>query len=178
MSTIVVGTVQMSNGQVPNFYNETNGSLIKNEKTVNYQVKIINGHIFVEYDDPFQNEDVDEIFRTTRYLLDTTILSVILSEKVGLLCSLESCKLESGEIISAIPDRAPTTEKLVFSQHDLLSFIGKRPRLRYAIRDLNQGLLNREDCPFFFFRAIETLAKEVCDKERLVKKDWDSFIYH
>ena len=56
--------------------------------------------------------------------------------------------------------RAPINDQLpsfsnISDNRELQNIIGKNGVLRYAIRDVNQGLLHREDCPFYFYRAIK-----------------------
>jgi hypothetical protein len=176
ISTIICGTLRLSNGQVPDIFIDWPGK-IKTDKDdeIGFRCKILSGHIIVEYFHSLKDEDIDEVFRMTRHLVDYTILTKILFERIGLLYTLETCKRDTGEIVNAIPDRAPAVEDIQISFSDVLNLIGADHRLRYALKDFNQGLITREDCPFYFYRSIETLAKAVCKKDKINRKDWNEF---
>jgi len=169
----------LSNGQKPSLYIET--PLIKgcleNGNNLTCQCKIIGGNILVEVIEGFQEEKVivDEIFRITRHIVDSLILSQVALEGIGLTYTLEVCKIHTGEVIYAQPDFIPQLEELEFEYQDIFDLISRRFEIRYAIRDFNQGLIDRENCPFLFHRVIETLAKVVCKRSELSKADWERF---
>lgn len=176
---IVFGSLRLSNGQKPGFVIEI--PLLKGqlEDTSSFSCicKILGGVILVEFTEGFQEEKiiVDEVFRITRHIIDNLILSQVAIEGIGVSYTLEFCKIYTGEVIYAQPDLAPQIADIQLNYQDLFELIGRKFEIRYAIRDFNQGLIDRENCPFLFHRAIETLAKVVCNQSELSKKDWDKF---
>ena len=86
-----------------------------------------------------------------------------------------SLRLSNGQSPSLCFDFISQLESISFRVEDVSKLLGIIPELRYAVRDFNQGLLDRENCPFLFHRATETLAKLICSREELSKKDWDDF---
>lgn len=130
----------------------------------------------IEYPDGFRDgAEVDEIFRSSRHLLDNTVLSRVVTEGIGLLCTLDYCVTSGGGVVPANPDSAPDVD-VEIDRETVTRLVGTIPSLRYAVRDFNQGLLHREDCPIYFYRAIEALAKVVCKREdRLGKRDWKDY---
>jgi hypothetical protein len=176
MSTSVSGSLRLLNGQVPNLNFELNGILKIEKEDVEWQCRILGGHFIVEFPNwPTKHQDDDEIFRVAQTLIDNMILCPIVDEGVGLSYTLEHCKKWNGEIILKKPDQAPQIEDIQIDRDRIFNLIGGQPELRYAIRDFNQGLLDRENCPILFYRAIETLAKLFTNKEKLEAKDWNTF---
>ena len=187
MSTVVVGRLMLSNGDVPYFSASTFGKVVEGSVGTDGAMQIdspfvpcncyiINGRIFVEFPEGFALEP-DDIFRITRGVVDNLMLSLVADEGIGLRHTLEYCKMHSGEIVPALPDHVGKTddEDGIASREMLYNLMGIIPAIRYAIMDYNQGLLYRDNCPFLFYRAIESLARAVCNKgenEGLGDSDW------
>jgi len=178
MTTYVSGTLRLANGQGPHpLFISVDGAIQVDKATMPYQLEILGGHIMLRFPRGFQEEDhnVDELFRFARHIVDNAILSQIALEGVGLSYTLDYCRTRDGKVLILDPDRAPQIDGIALSFGDVLELTGSRAQLRYAIRDFNQGLIDREDCPFFFYRAIEILAKTITNKEELDAKDWNDF---
>ena len=183
MSTLVYGSLSLSNGQSPHLCIEI--PLLKchseNGSILICQTTIIGKNILVEFIEGFHQEEVvvDEIFRTTRHIIDTLVLSQVAIEGIGLMYTLEFCKTDTGKVIPLVPDCISQIEDVRFEYQELFKLLGSKPQIRYAIRDFNQGLIDRENCPFLFRRAIETLAKFFRNNENNEKKltgeDWNKF---
>lgn len=174
---VVSGTVKLSNGQTPSIYVKLPGAIRLHEQEIDYECIIIGGNITVIFPVGICEDILDEIFRITRHIIDNAILALAINYGIGLLYTLDFCRTSCGDVVQALPDQVPkedATETLAY--YDIYKLMGVRPDLRYAIRDYNQGLIQREDCPIFFYRAIETMAKIVCNKESdITKADWDNY---
>ena len=99
-------------------------------------------------------------------------------EGVGASYSLESYWKEAGFISRILPHQAPSVTTVATKEEEVYDLISGNSQLRYAVRDFNQGLIYSQDCPYLFYRAIETLARLVCGKDDfqgLTRKDWKVF---
>lgn len=127
MSTIVSGSLRLSNGQKPGLCIETSfiKGYLENGSNLTYQCKIIGGNILVEVIEGFQEEEVivDEIFRISRHIVDNLILSQVALEGIGLTYTLEVCKTHTGEVIDAQPDFIPQLEEIKFEYQDIFDLI-------------------------------------------------------
>ena len=169
---LVSGKISLSNGRPPDIYIMSSGRMPSEEEDRRFKCTILGGHIVVEYPDGAPTDDVDDIFRVSRLLVDNTILSTVVTEGVGLSCVLDYCRTDSGEVALAPYDKAPAVEPKV-DRATITDLMAVVPYLRYAIRDLNQGLLHREDSPVYFYRAIEALARSISRSyAELTPADW------
>jgi len=176
MSTVVCGTLRLTNGQAPSIFDDLSGTAKVGNVDVAYRCTIFGGHIVVEYTGGLQEEEIDEVFRVTRHLVDNRVLCRVLIEGIGLSYTLEYCRKPPGEIILAAPDQAPQVEELEADVKTFFNLMGSKADLRYAIRDFNQGLIDRESCPFLFYRAIETCARVVSGTAgKLTSEAWKGF---
>ncbi|MDE1765080.1 MAG: hypothetical protein KGI27_02275 [Thaumarchaeota archaeon] len=177
MGPMVSGSLRLTNGQLPNLFIETEGFAIVNEENIPYRSKLLGSHFIVEFQDPLRNEnEVDEIFRVSKHIIDNMILSQVAIEGIGLFYTVEHCRKSNGDMVISIPDQSPKDESSILVFNDVLNIIGKYPDVRYAIRDLNSGLTDRENCPVYFYRCIETLAKFITGKVDEIGEDgWKDF---
>ncbi|MDE1768319.1 MAG: hypothetical protein KGH62_03040 [Candidatus Micrarchaeota archaeon] len=176
MKTIVVGKCMLSNGKPPMFHIEVNEWIfhLSDSIKLRYNAVILAGHITIEFLDELNYSD-DDIFRISRHIVEAAILTQILKNGTGVTYALESCRKADNSGIFAIPDTIKEP-KAIFDENKLVNLIGANISVRWTIRDFNNGLINREDCPFLFYRAIETIAKEIIKKQtKLEKLDWDEF---
>jgi hypothetical protein len=180
MNVLVLGSIRLSNGDPPLSASwAAHGGGKSDTEELEFNLNIVAGRITVEYLKGFQNEgvNVDEVFRTTRHLIDNSVSKNILFEGIGLQYVLEQCRLATGDVVKATPDQAPPTgeETQKFDDIEFYNVLGGDDKLRFAIRDFNAGLLDRENCPLLFYRAIETLAKDVIGKDDLDSSDWKAY---
>lgn len=176
LSTIVSGTLILPNGEEPKIYFETDGALINGKVKVPYKCSILGKHISLEFLEGFESEnDIDKIFRAAKHIIDSTILSRVILDGVGFLYTIETCRKHNGEFHLAKPDQAPLEQNISFDTNLLIKLIGLEENLMFAIRDFNQGLIDRENCPVLFYKSIEILAKLLTGKKELESKDWNEF---
>ncbi|MDE2589110.1 MAG: hypothetical protein KGL95_05545 [Patescibacteria group bacterium] len=178
MATIVVGSLILSNGQSPHIFIEVEGYAVVNNEKTEYVSKIIGSHIIIEFPNSLKNEnETDDIFRISRHIIDNMILSQTVIVGSGLSYTVEYCKKSNVEMILATPDHAPDDKIKIPDLPDIYQIIGENSEIRYAIRDFNSGLIDRENCPLYFYRCIESLAKSITKKEdnNLESKDWEQF---
>jgi len=178
MSTMVSGSLKLPNGRAPDvFFKVSDASIQWNKGNISYECNILGGHILVEFLEGLEENEIDdEIFRLAKYIIDNIVLTQTVLQGVGLSYTVEYCWKGKSEIVAAIPDKAPDTGDIQVNHQEIFRLMGIFPLLRYAVRDFNQGLIDREDCPFFFYRAIETLAKLICHTtDDLEPKDWSNF---
>ncbi len=176
--TLVSGTLRLANGQpphVPCF--QASGRAAAPDGEVTYQCTILGGHILVELSGSVLERDqpVDHIVDFVRDLIDALVLTEVAMHGVGMHSTIEYCRKYNGEVSLAGVDRSPHLAVVPADAKGILDLIGPMPRLRWALRDYNQGLVDRKDCPFFFYRAIETFAKVVTNKDDLSGEDWAEF---
>lgn len=176
---VVSGTLRQSNGEFPPlFINASDGKVQLGTGTSPCEITILGGHIIVRIDSVPEDMPDDEVFRITRHIVDAAVLTQTVRQGVGLSYTVENLWRGTGDVMRAVPDSVPRTETININDKEVGNLIGANTLLRYAVRDFNQGLVYREDCPLLFYRAIETLAKLVCNKndsEKLSQKDWDIF---
>ncbi len=182
MSTIISGSLRLSNGQSPSLCIDVPRIEIPQEDSTQWisSCKILGGSLlieFIEFTEKLPEKDIpiDELLRVAKHIVDGLILSQVAVEGIGLSYSLDFYKTCTGEVLSVPFDFISQLESISFRAEDVSNLLGIIPELRYAIRDFNQGLLDRENCPFLFHRTTETLAKLICNREELSKKDWDNF---
>jgi len=132
------------------------------------------GNITVRFLDGFADDPVDEIFRLSRHIIDSTILAQVVLKGTGLSYTLSHYRKDN-EVFLATPDQVPTREELRISVDDLIVLMGRKPELRYALLDFNMGLIYREDCPIHFYRSIETLARIVTGLDKIDGSVWNDF---
>lgn len=138
---------------------------------VNFKLDIVGGFIHLNYPDFPDDKSDDEMLRASKHIIDTALLGVILRDGHGTAYSLEVFS-RGNRVGTPIPDYLPVDPSIDSTALFRLNAVNQR--VRYALRDFNSGLTNREDCPFFFYRAIETLAKAIQNKdEKLSAADWD-----
>ncbi|VVB66654.1 Uncharacterised protein [Candidatus Gugararchaeum adminiculabundum] len=147
-----------------------------------FTCRIACSHILVEIFDCLEEENRrdDDIFRITHHIIDTVILSYILKEGLGLTYSLDYCKKSDDQIRMAHPDKAPSlVDKNINLQkfcNEVSKIIGLNHELRWAVRDFNTALIDREECPLLFYRAVETCARLVTKNYgELGEEGWDNF---
>lgn len=176
---VVSGTLRQSNGEFPPlFINASDGKVQLETGTSPCEITILGGHIIVRIDSVPAGMSDDEVFRTTRHIVNAAVLTQTILQGVGLSYTVESLWRGTSDVMRAVPDSIPRTETIKINYKEVGDLIGGNTLLRYAARDFNQGLVYREDCPLLFYRAIETLAKLVCSKsefEKLSPEDWDIF---
>jgi hypothetical protein len=127
--------------------------------------------------------DVDKniIFLIAKNILDRVNTSLVLTYGSGLIFIIENCILCTGEKIDYDLNGAfgASTFKGLDSKASFEVFIKlimENYQFYLALRDINFGLIDHDECPFFFYRAIESMAKLVCNKEgKLTKSDWNEF---
>ncbi len=176
-STFVSGSVRYGNGQLPDLCFHARGNATVGNRTIDYKCTILGTHIMVEYPEAFsaQPPPAQDIIRFTQQLVESIVLSEVAVGGVGLLPTVEWCRLSTRERVRARVDRAPASEDLRPDQKQLYNLIGSDARLRSALRDFNQGLLDREESPLFFYRAVETLAKVISNRDDLGESGWNAF---
>lgn len=175
---IVSGSLRASNGDLPNFLiDASEGKVQLGTGTSPCEITILGGHIMVRIDSVPADISDDELFRITRHIVDATVLTQTVRQGVGLSYTVESLWRGTDDVVHAVPDSVPRAEPININDKEVGNLIGGHTPLRYAVRDFNQGLVYREDCPFLFYRAIETLARVVCNKSdgKLSGKDWNTF---
>lgn len=174
MGVFISGRAFLSNGQTPNCLIRIPGRFkLKNRAdTYEYHLTILGGCILLEFTSDIQVENRDELFVIARHAVDLAILSCVVLEGVGIVYTLEHIGKERGSVVPCQIDRAPTTGLETLQREELFPIL-MESTVRYALRDFNSGLINREDSPFLFYRSIETIAKAILRKEeKLEPEEW------
>jgi len=169
--------MHLSNGKKPDISTETSGTIKLEKLEIEYDCKILKNHIMIELSENIfehMNKNIDNIFVFSKHLINNIILGQVLVYGIGLSYTLETMRTPNGEIIDATIDRIPPITGIT-NNIKLQNIIGRNGLLRFAIRDINQGLNYREDCPFYFYRSIETLVTVLCGGNDIDKKAWGSF---
>lgn len=183
MPTYVAGTLRTSSGEAPELWLELSGGSGGVElvgigaATFEWQCSALGAHVLVELHGAFDDNAVpaDEVFRVSRHLIESMVSIAVLNQGVGLTYSLEHCRRADGSVVRARPDKVPDVSPLPFVWRDLFNMVGDDDLVRFALRDFNSGLVDRENCPFLFYRAIESLAKVVTGLDNLRNLDWATF---
>jgi hypothetical protein len=125
MSVVVSGSLMLSNGQSPSYHLETSAMHARSEsgEELICQCKVVGKHIFLEFSKGFQQENVseeliDQIFRTSRHLVDTVILTIAGYEGIGLIYTLELCILSTDQCIYAPIDFISQNEEAKLNYQD------------------------------------------------------------
>ena len=156
MTTVVSGTLSYSDGSTPDVYYQSGDFSFEGLENGTARLKILGKHILVELRGCFLEElpDVDKIFRVAINVVESVILGFPIIYGCGFVYVLEKCRTHNRKLFNRPLDSVSLEEPLTFEINDLVPLVGKNSRLRWALRDFNQGLINREDCPFLFYRAI------------------------
>ena len=175
---IVSGTLLLSNGELPNYFSTLSESIRLVTGNLSCEGTILGGHIFVKIEGLQEEMLDDEVLRIAGYIMDNLALTQTVTEGIGTSYTLENYWKDSGLVLRVIPDQVPAVGAFGYDSRQLFGLITRNAQLRYAIRDFNQGLVYPQDCPYLFYRAVETLARFVCQKDdfqSLGKKDWKLF---
>ncbi len=175
---IVSGTLRLSNGELPNYFSTLSESVRLVTGDLSCEGTILGGHIFVKIEGLQEEMLDDEVLRIAGYIMENLARTQTVTEGVGATYTLENDWKDSGLVLRVMPDQAPAVGAFGYDSRQLFSLITRNAQLRYAIRDFNQGLVYPQDCPYLFYRTVETLARFVCQKDdfqSLGKKDWKLF---
>lgn len=123
-------------------------------------------------------ENVDEVFRIARRSIEMAVLADAAIWAIGIQYWIELAKLPNGSTVLGTTDGC--SGKDFDCQLDIYGTgmtLGKYPLLAYAVRDFNAGLLDRENCPLLFYRAIETVARMYLSEfdKTIESKQWNAF---
>ncbi len=175
---IVSGTLRLSNGELPNYFSTLSEKVRLVTGDLSCEGTILGGHIFVKIEGLQEEMLDDEVLRIAGYIMDNLALTQTVTESVGTCYSVENYWKDSGLVLRVMPDQPPAAGAFGYDARQLFNLITRNAQLRYAVRDFNQGLVYPQDCPYLFYRAVETLARFVCQKDdfqNLGKKDWKLF---
>jgi hypothetical protein len=179
LNAIVTGSISLSNGQIPTTVSwHSEGIAELSGKKFRFVLNVVDGRIVLEFEklDETDFRDVDELLRLSRHVVDGAIAERVIAEGIGLVYFLADCRTFEGALVPATPDRAPGSASSAINSQKLQVRLGESDGLvRFAFRDFNQGLVDRENCPFLFYRMIETLAKKVTDSDELSDSDWTRY---
>ncbi len=175
---IVSGTLRLSNGELPNYFSTLSENVRLVTGDLSCEGTILGGHIFVKIEGLQEEMLDDEVLRIAGYIMDNLALTQTVTEGVGASYTQENYWKDSGLVLRVMPDQAPAVGAFGYDSRQLFALITRNAQLRYAVRDFNQGLVYSQDCPYLFYRTVETLARFVCQKDdfqSLGKKDWKLF---
>ena len=175
---MVSGTLRLSNGELPGYFSSTSESIRLVTGELSCEGTILGGHVFVRIDGLQEDMLDDEVLRIAGYIMDNLALTQTVTAGVGTSYTVENYWKDAGLVLRVMPEKAPQVEDLGHDEKELFGLISDSAQLRYAIRDFNQGMVYCQDSPYLFYRAIETLARLVCEKDdfqNIGKKDWKSF---
>lgn len=169
---VVNGSIIMSNGESPEMLMVYTGRT--NLLDCDYVFRIVGEQITIEFNNLPDKPNINEIFRTARQLCEGVILPLIINNGISLSFIIRGCWTKDGEYYPVIPDQTDVDKQ--YDSELLSSLVSRLPYLRYAVRDFNQGLICREDCHFYFYRAIENLARQVTAvRGQLSPEDWNRY---
>ena len=175
---MVSGTMRLSNGELPGYFSSMSESIRLVTGELSCEGTILGGHVFVRIEGLQEDMLDDEVLRIAGYIMDNLALTQTVTAGVGTSYTIENYWKDAGLVLSVMPENAPPVEDLGHDEKELFGLISDSAQLRYAIRDFNQGMVYCQDSPYLFYRAIETLARLVCEKDdfqNIGKKDWNSF---
>jgi len=165
-------TVRLDNGLVKFNFGEVKFSV---------NLKIMNGTIELNFT-PLSNDykfwdNWDNIFELAKIIIDPIVLTSTLHLGQGLIYIINRGSMESADIVTPNIDTAKEPQfDLTVSRNaeSVAALIASNFRLKFAVRDFNDGLLDRKDCAFYFYREIETLAKLIGEIDGK-KTNWCEF---
>jgi hypothetical protein len=175
---LVSGTLRLPNGELPDYFANKSETVRMATGDLSCEGTILGGHITVKIEGPQIEVLDDEVLRIAGYIIDNLVLTKTVIEGVGASYTIENYWKDTGFVSRISPDQAPSAETTALEEEKVYDLISQNSQLRYAVRDFNQGLIYCQDCPYLFYRAIETLARLVCGKDgfqNLSKKDWRVF---
>ena len=175
---MVSGTLRLSNGELPGYFSSVSESVRLVTGDLSCEGTILGGHIFVRIEGLQQEMLDDEVLRIAGYVMDNLALTQAVTKGVGASYTIENYWKDAGLVLRAMPEQAPPVEALGHEEKEVFALIGDNAQLRCAARDFNQGMVYSQDSPYLFYRAIETLARLVCEKDdfqSIGRKDWRTF---
>ena len=175
---MVSGTMRLSNGELPGYFSSMTDNIRLVTGELSCEGTILGGHVFVRIEGLQEDMLDDEVLSIAGYIMDNVALTQTVTEGVGTSYTIENYWKDAGLVLRVMPEKAPPVEARGHDEKELFGLISDSAQLRYAIRDFNQGMVYYQDSPYLFYRAIETLARLVCQKDdfqNVGKKDWKSF---
>ncbi len=178
MRATVAGSMFLSNGHDTPLHMDADldARLVGNVQ-VHCHFKLMGGHFVCDLDGIPDVMGTEDVLRAARHLMDTVVLSQVVTDRVGIHYTVEYCNIEGRGMVTPTTDTAPAIPALAFANiQDVFDIVGRHgDSLKYALRDYNQGLLDRENCPILFYRCIETLALLITGADDINDKTWASF---
>ena len=163
----------MANGRKHLSYVSSSATAIIENVMCDFSLEILNGSIRLELRGPLSIWENDDLIRIGKRIIGTTVSGLVMENGIGLTFTIESL-LRPPSLFPASVDQAPIASKHV-SWSDCLTVSGIFDQFDWALRDFNTGLIDRENCPFFFYRCIESLALAVSKEEEIGKGAWEKF---
>lgn len=174
-SILVRGSISLANGEATALRCSSSGSMPNSGSVLSYASSLDGGACSVEIrTNPASLPTNDESVRIARHLLLTDLLPNVLLEGTGVRLTLEWIERPGTPPMRVVADSVPAgadrnTSVNVTSLHQLAAIL---PPVRWSLRDFNHGLLEREDCPFMFYRAIETVGRAVAGQQEKSDLNW------
>jgi len=173
MKSWVSASVSLSNGETPGIVHEASGTVLIDGQTVEFVCRLVGGGATVDLHS-LGNLSADDARRVARAVLEHGLLARVIEEGVGLSVTFGWVIREGETAERTSNDHSPAVD-VPYSAERVQALMGMAPLFRFAVRDFNSGLLDREDAPLYFYRAIETLAKAVTGLDETNREVWDEF---
>jgi len=175
---LVSGTLRLPNGDLPDYFANKSENVRMATGDLSCEGTILGGHMTVKVEGPQLEVLDEEVLRIAGYIIDNLVLTKTVTEGVGASYTVENYWKDTGFVSHISPDQAPPVQAADIAEEKVYDLVSQNSQLRYAVRDFNHGLIHSQDCPYLFYRAIETFARLVCGKDdfqNLSKKDWKTF---
>lgn len=174
MKATVAGSIFHSNGHDTGLHMDAR---LSGPDGVTCHFKLMGGHFVCDLDGLAEACSTADVLQTSRHLIDTVVLSQVVADRLGLHYTVEYCTIAGRGMVPTAPDVAPALPALAFDHlQEIFDIVGKYgDGLKYALRDYNAGLLDRENAPVLFYRCIETLALLVTGRDDVDDRTWAAF---
>jgi len=175
---LVSGTLRLTNGDLPDYFANKSENVRMATGDLSCEGTILGGHMTVKVEGPQLEVLDEEVLRIAGYIIDNLVLTKTVTEGIGASYTVENYWKDTGFVSHISPDQAPAVETADIEEGSIYDLVSQNSQLRYAVRDFNHGLIYSQDCPYLFYRAVETLARLVCGKDdfqNLTRRDWKAF---
>lgn len=174
-SVVIRGSICLANGKATGLVCSSKGVLLEGNSSVEYASSLMDGACAVEMQCALEAPLTDdESVRRARHILLTDLLPNVLLQGTGVRLTLEWIERPGAApkrvIVDGVLHETTPTDAINLSfLHQAISIL---PPVRWALKDFNHGLLEREDCPFMFYRAIETIGRVVIGQQEQSDLNW------
>ena len=164
-SSIVTGKLLRANKDNLGLKIKVEGIVIPsiNPIATNFVFELNNSEFSIMFESVFDNLIPDDLIRLVKETLESVQLTLSIIYGTGITLEIEQVNKNDGTIIKPQNDYT-NGFNFDIDMDKVFQLIGSCFPLRSAIRDFNYGMIDRENCPLLFYRAIEIIGRMYLDK--------------